>query len=143
MARAFSPLRVLIADDSEPVRRLLAQTVACLEGVEVVGEAADGVEALAQVEGVRPDVLILDLHMPRLSGLKALRRLNEIVPGEVGERPAVIVLSNETAEVYRTACHEAGALHVFDKTTEMDLVESALLSMARRQALAWHASDRP
>ena len=124
-----SVLRVLVADDSEPVRRLLCQTLSALEGVEVVAHAADGAEALRQVEGTRPDVVILDLHMPRMSGLKALRLL-----AQAGTPPAVIVLSNETADLYRTACREAGAVHMFDKTTELDRVETALLGMARARA---------
>ena len=124
MSRPSSPLRVLVADDSAAVRHLLAQTLSSLDGVSVVAQAADGVEVLTQVEGVRPDVVILDLHMPRMSGLKALRLL-----ADTGTQPAVIVLSNETAEMYRTACREAGALHVFDKTTEFELVEAALRGM--------------
>ena len=130
-ASSRPPLRVLVADDSEPVRYHLAETLSALDGVSVVAQAADGVAALHEIEASRPDVVILDLHMPRMSGLNALRVLNE-----TGTRPTVIVLSNETAEVYRTACREAGAAHVFDKTTEIERVEAALLRMARAHGVA-------
>lgn len=97
----------------------------------MVAEAADGVETLGQVREAAPDVVLLDLHMPRMSGLKALRQLRAD-----GESVHVIVLTNETAELYRAACEDAGAQYVFDKTTEIGLVEAALLGMVRQRSAA-------
>jgi DNA-binding NarL/FixJ family response regulator len=73
-------IRVLIADDHAVVRQGLRTFLDLQEDIEVVGEAADGEEALAAAERLAPDVVLLDLVMPRLDGIQALRRLRERVP---------------------------------------------------------------
>ncbi len=71
----MSRIRVLIADDHAVVREGLVMFLADAEGVEVVGQASDGPEALELVERLKPDVLLLDLIMPKLDGLGVTRRL--------------------------------------------------------------------
>jgi two-component system, NarL family, response regulator LiaR len=73
-------IRVLIADDHAVVRQGLRTFLELQDGIEVVGEAADGVEALELVERTEPDVALLDLVMPRLGGLEAIRRIREVAP---------------------------------------------------------------
>jgi two-component system, NarL family, response regulator LiaR len=73
-------IRVLIADDHAVVRQGLRTFLDLQEDIEVVGEAADGEEALAAAERLGPDVVLIDLVMPRLDGIQALRRLRERVP---------------------------------------------------------------
>jgi len=68
-------IRILIADDSTLMRRLLAMQLAQIEGFEVVGEAADGREAIDLVERLRPDIVLMDLSMPGMNGVKAIERL--------------------------------------------------------------------
>jgi DNA-binding NarL/FixJ family response regulator len=70
-----TPIRLLIADDRERTRRALRALLSSRPGVEVVGEAGDGQEALAQVEQVLPDLVILDVRMPRLDGIAATARI--------------------------------------------------------------------
>jgi NarL family two-component system response regulator LiaR len=74
------PIRVLVVDDHAVVREGLRAFLDLQAGIEVVGEAEDGEEAVAAAERVRPDVVLLDLVMPRLDGIGALRRLRERVP---------------------------------------------------------------
>lgn len=69
------PLRVLIADDEAPARRQLRRVLDALAEVELVGEAADGLEALRLAETLRPDLLILDISMPILDGLEVAANL--------------------------------------------------------------------
>jgi two-component system, NarL family, response regulator LiaR len=73
-------IRVAIADDHAVVRQGLRTFLELQDGMEVVGEAADGEEAVALVEGTAPDVLLLDLVMPRVDGLEAIRRLRADAP---------------------------------------------------------------
>lgn len=70
-----SPIRILLADDNSLVRRGIRIMLDAVEDVEVVGEAEDGQEAIALVESLDPDIVIMDISMPRLDGLKATRRI--------------------------------------------------------------------
>lgn len=70
-----SPIRILLADDNSLVRRGIRIMLDAVEDVEVVGEAEDGQEAIALVESLDPDIVIMDISMPRLNGLKATRRI--------------------------------------------------------------------
>jgi DNA-binding NarL/FixJ family response regulator len=73
-------IRVLIADDHAVVRQGLRTFLELQDEIEVVGEAADGIEALELVQRTEPDVALLDLVMPRLGGLEAIRRIREVAP---------------------------------------------------------------
>ena len=74
------PIRVLIVDDHAVVREGLRSFLELQEGLEVVGEAADGAEAVEAAAQLRPDVVLMDLVMPRMDGVEAMRQLRERVP---------------------------------------------------------------
>ena len=118
-------LRVLVADDSALLRRLLAEAIGEVEGVDVVAEAADGAAALAGVQTARPDVVVMDLQMPVVGGLLALRALRRS-----GGWPQVIMLTNHAGDVYRQACLDEGADHFFDKSDGTDSVVDVLRTLA-------------
>jgi len=73
-------MRVLIVDDEPLARAFLAEQLGAMAGVEVIGEAANGFEAVKLAEGLAPDLLLLDVQMPRLSGLEVLELLGERAP---------------------------------------------------------------
>lgn len=79
MASAPHPRRVLIVDDEAPARALLRELVAARPGLELVGEAADGLEAVALAQAQRPDLVFLDVQMPRLDGFEVLELLDRAV----------------------------------------------------------------
>ena len=76
-------IRVLIADDHAVLRSGLKVLLQTQAGIEVVGEAADGHEAINKTAELRPDVLLLDITMPGLGGLEALKTIKETVPATV------------------------------------------------------------
>ena len=77
------PIRVVLCDDTRDIRLLLSLALELAGGFEVVGEAADGSEAIAQVTAHQPDVVLLDLAMPVLDGLQALPHIRERAPGSL------------------------------------------------------------
>ena len=95
---------VLIADDNAQFRVLLREIVAAEPDCHVVGEAADGAEAMRLVQELRPDILLLDLSMPRVNGL-------EVLQWSKAERPEskIIIVTGHTEDAYRQAAETSGA----------------------------------
>ncbi|HMF02258.1 MAG TPA: response regulator, partial [Terriglobia bacterium] len=75
MTDSGDKLRVAIADDERPARSFLAAILRRFDDVEIVGEAANGMEAVAMIESSRPDLALLDLQMPEVDGLGVIRLL--------------------------------------------------------------------
>ena len=105
------PIRVLLADDSATTRSYLAGLIAAAPGLTLVGEARDGEEAVRMVEALHPDVVSMDIRMPRLDGLEATRQIMASRP-----TPTVVVsaLVDEDVDLSFKAM-EAGALAVLRK----------------------------
>ena len=86
------PLRVLIADDEQPARNELSFQLERLDGVEVVEQAADGLQAVSLAESLAPDLVLLDVQMPGLTGFEVARRLLELNPKpEVGTQARKVI----------------------------------------------------
>ncbi|WP_087005172.1 response regulator transcription factor [Gulosibacter sp. 10] len=100
------PIRVAIVDDQSMVREGFAALLGAQEDILVVGRGTDGDEALELVRHTRPDVVLMDIRMPRLNGLDATRQLLEL-PAE--SRPRVVILTTYDADEYVFAALQAGA----------------------------------
>ncbi|MCL5006496.1 MAG: response regulator transcription factor [Acidobacteria bacterium] len=98
------PVRVLIVDDSPLARDAIRLLLQSQQEVEVVGFAADGEEAVAQAEALSPDLILMDIQMPKLDGLRATQRIRDLFP----VIRVIIVTVNHGAEVYQT-CISCGA----------------------------------
>jgi DNA-binding NarL/FixJ family response regulator len=117
---ATTPMRILIADDHGIVRSGLRILLESHEGIEVIAEAADGAEARDLAIRERPDLAILDVKMPELSGLEATREIRERAP-EV----AVLILSMHDEERYLFEALKAGASgYVLKRAADSDLMEA-------------------
>jgi len=108
-------IRILVADDHTLLRSLVADLIAMESDMEVVGQAADGLETLDLARQLRPDVVLLDLYMPKLSGLDCLSGLRAAVPEAV-----VIVLSHSTAQEDVLMAFREGAQGYLLKTMDPD-----------------------
>jgi DNA-binding NarL/FixJ family response regulator len=122
-------IRVLAADDQRVIREGLAMLLGLLPDVEVVGTAADGEEALALAEQLRPDVILMDLRMPRVDGVEATRRLRTSHP-EI----KVVVLTTYADDRSVIEALRAGALGYLTKDAGADEIRQALQRVADGQA---------
>jgi len=129
-AHTPADLKVVIADDQLLLRAGFRKLLDGEAGVEVVGDAADGQDAVAMVERLRPDVVLMDIRMPVLDGIEATRRISERVPGT-----AVLVLTTYDLDEYVYAALEAGASGFLLKDCPPDELTAAIRVVARGDAL--------
>ena len=129
MTAASETVRVMIVDDHAIVRQGLRTFLGLHDGITVVGEACDGADALAQVEALRPDVILMDLMMPRMDGIEAVRRIK-------GLRPAtrVIVLTSFGDDAKLFAALRAGATGFLLKDISPQDLASAVHAARRGEA---------
>ena len=100
----MTKLRIMLADDHETVREGLKMIVNAQDDMEVVGFASDGREAVAKAQELLPDVLVMDISMPKLNGLKATEKINEVCP-----QVKVLTLSRHADDGYIRELLGAGA----------------------------------
>jgi DNA-binding NarL/FixJ family response regulator len=122
-------IRVLVADDQRVVREGLAMLLGLLPGVEVVGAAADGERALELAAELEPDVVLMDLRMPRLDGIEATRVLRERGPGV-----KVIALTTYADDRSVVAALRAGARGYLTKDAGAEEIRRALEAVVRGEA---------
>ena len=120
-------IKIVIAEDFRPLSSMLRRTLSAIEGIEVVGIAADGVEALRLVRELKPHVLILDISMPRKDGLEVLKEIRAEDPSTV-----IIMFTGESSLVLRTVCQQEGANFFLDKTQVKELIEICELELLAR-----------
>lgn len=142
-------IKVLVVEDSPAVREFLVHTLSSDAEIAVVGTAHDGAEALEAVERLQPDVITMDIHMPRMDGFEATRRIMETHPV-----PIVIVSGSSTVKEVATAFHavEAGALtlvqrpagigHPEHEATAAELVRTVKLMSEVKVVKRWARSRR-
>ncbi len=127
---ADDAIRVMICDDHALFRRGLIMVLESEEGMEVVGEAEDGEEAIRQAEALVPDVVLMDVRMPRVSGIEATRAIAEAVPST---RILMLTVSDEEDDLYDAI--KAGAAGYLLKEISIEEVASAIRSVVSGQSL--------
>lgn len=129
MTSAAEPIRVLIAEDHTIVRQGLISLLATERGIEIVGEASDGQEAVLAVARLKPNVVLMDLGMPGLNGVDATRQIKRDFP-EV----AVLVLSMYSAEEHVRPAIRAGAAGYLLKGSGLSDLVAAIRAVASGEA---------
>jgi DNA-binding NarL/FixJ family response regulator len=119
------PIRVLLADDQRVVREGLGTLLGLLDGIDLVATAADGEEAVRLAAEHDPDVVLMDLRMPRVDGIEAIRRL-----AERGERPRTIALTTYADDASVLGALRAGARGYLTKDAGADEIRAALEAVA-------------
>ncbi|MFF8897175.1 response regulator [Streptomyces lydicus] len=127
-------VRVLLADDQEMVRTALRLVIDRREDLSVVGESADGEQAVSHAIELRPDVVLMDVRMPGMTGVEATRRLTTSWPGP-GPVPRVLVLTTFDLDEYVHAALRAGAAGFLLKNSPPDQLTHAIRTAAAGEAV--------
>lgn len=122
-------IKVVLAEDHDLVRAGIRALLETAADVEIVGEAANGSDAVALIESTQPDVVLMDISMPVLNGLEATRRIVKLHP-----RPRVIILSMHADKEYVREALLAGASGYVLKTADRRELELAIAAVARGDA---------
>ena len=126
---AAGVIRVMLADDQRVVREGLGTLLGLLDGIELVATAADGEEAIALAHEHDPDVVLMDLRMPRVDGIEAIRRLTAL-----GDRPRAIALTTYADDASVLGALRAGARGYLTKDAGADEIRAAVEAVARGEA---------
>jgi len=90
----LSTIRALVVDDFQPFRQFVCSTLEQIPGLQIIGEASDGLEAVQKAEELKPDLILLDIGIPILNGIEASHRISKLVPSAT-----VLFLSQENDAV--------------------------------------------
>ena len=124
------PIRVLVADDQTLVREGLVTLLRMIAGIEVVGSAVDGAEAVTLAQETRPDIVLMDLRMPRLDGVEATRRIVDSLP-----QTRVVVLTTYADDASVFAALQAGARGYLTKDASSEEIGRAIRTVHAGEAL--------
>ena len=113
-------IRVLIADDHQLARKALQALLQRADDIEIVGEARDGQQAVELAQRVHPDIVLMDMAMPGLSGLRAVEQMQALHP-----RPQVVIISMYSDEgLVRDALHKGARGYLLKQSTFTELVQA-------------------
>ena len=130
MKSASEAVRVVVVDDQELFRRGLTMLLASEDGVQVVGEAGDGIEGTTLAVSATPDVVLLDIRMPKRTGIEACRAIKDAVPST---KIIMLTVSDEEADLYEAV--KSGASGYLLKDSSIEEVAQAVRVVADGQSL--------
>lgn len=134
-AEPSSPIRVVIADDQELVRAGFAMVIGSQKDLDVVGQAGDGAQAVELVRRLHPDVVLMDVRMPGMDGIKATRLITEHCGGANAPLTRVIILTTFDLDEYVMAAINAGASGFLLKDAEPESLLSSIRTVYQGNAI--------
>ena len=133
MNKKGSLIRVLLVDDVQSVRQMLRNILATYPNFDVVGEACNGEEALEAVQILKPSVVVMDINMPRLNGIKATSLIKRVYPHVV-----IVGLSVYANDDTRRAMTAAGATTVISKEAAVEQLRDEIVESINRRSASFH-----
>jgi DNA-binding NarL/FixJ family response regulator len=124
-------MKVFIADDSALMRERLATMLSELPGLDIVGQAGNGVDAINAIRTLLPDAVILDIRMPKKSGIEVLKEIKKD-----DQAPLVIMFTNYPYPQYRDRCLHAGADYFLDKSSDVEQLLQVLNTLLQHTSPA-------
>jgi DNA-binding NarL/FixJ family response regulator len=117
----MTSITVLLVDDYQPFRRLVRSLLEEIHGVEIVGEASDGLEAVEKAEELHPDLIFLDIGLPKISGIQAAKKIVKTFP-----QSRIVFLSQETSDDVVEEAFRLGAFGYIVKVNAGTELENAV-----------------
>jgi DNA-binding NarL/FixJ family response regulator len=128
-AFAMSSIRVLVVEDFAPFREFICSTLREEPGLQIIGEVSDGPEAVRQAEELKPELILLDIGLPMLNGMKAARRIRKLAP----ESRIIFVSQESSPDVVQEALNLGARGYVLKTTAASDLLEAVDAVLEGRQ----------
>ena len=116
--QSLSTIHALVVDDFEPFRRFVCSTLGRRPGLQVVGEASDGLEAVQKAEKLKPDLILLDVGLPTLNGIEASHRISRVVP----DSKILFVSQNNDVDVLRAVLGNSARGYVLKADANRELL---------------------
>ncbi|HKR85675.1 MAG TPA: response regulator transcription factor [Terriglobales bacterium] len=123
-------VRVLVVDDFEKWREYVCATIQEIPGLQVVGEAADGLEAIQKSKDLRPHLILLDISLPRLDGIEVARRLSQVCP----ESRIIFVTENRSSDIREEGFRAGGSAFVIKSESASELIAAINAVLKRRES---------
>lgn len=122
-------MRVIIADDFDGIREHLRNTLLKIDGIELIAELENGIDARNEIIRLKPDLAILDIRLPGKSGIDILREVKQAAPDV-----KIMMLTNFPFPQYKRRCSEEGADYFLDKSTDFDQIPLFLTTLRDRKS---------
>ena len=129
---SLSPIRVLVVEDFAPFRQFIGSALARRCDLQIVGEAADGEEAVQKAKELQPDLILLDIGLPTLNGIEAAQRIRQVAP----ESKIIFVTQESSADVVQKALNSGAQGYVVKTKAATELLAAAEAVLEGKQFLS-------
>jgi len=133
-----SPIRILVVDDYEPWRRFGASTIQKKPQFQIVGEAADGLEAVQKAQQLQPDLVLLDIGLPLLNGIEAARKIRELSP----DSKIIFLSENRSSDIAETALATGASGYVVKSDAGSQLLPAIAAVLRGKRFLSAAVAER-